>query len=143
MQVAFTPSTPAEARLVAAFMVDYADLLELNAPAPLVGDQTTGSVQAEKPKRTRRAVSAETSQPDPAPAATQPAPEPAPAETASAPESPSEITVDQLRVLFGELSQANKREQAVALVRQHGFNSIREITDDKRTAIYGQLKALL
>lgn len=141
MQVAFTPSTPAEARLVAAFMVDYADLLELNTPAPLVGDQTTGSVQAEKPKRIRKPA-AETPQPDPAPAATQTAPEPGPAAT-EPPPAATEVTVDQLRVLFGELSQANKREEAVALVRKHGFNSIRDIADEKRADIFAALKAIL
>jgi len=139
MQVAFTPTNPAEARLLAAFMVDFAELMETAQPAPLVSEQPAEAKPEDKPKRTRKPAAE-------APAATPPVEEPAQPEAAApapATASPSEISVDALRVLFGELSQANKREAAVVLVRKHGFNSIREISDDKRAVIFAELKALL
>lgn len=170
MQLAITVGSAAEARLVAAFMQDFAELIELQrdavpAPAPEFAPIAEAAAPAKKsrarkettPSATTAEVpvesgSSETAAPAaeagnvPASAATEPAvSSAAPAGTeASQPASAATepVTLDQLRVLFGELSQQGKRAPAIAVVRGFKANGLAEIPEDQRGNAYAQLKAL-
>ena len=99
--------------------------------------------------------SPETAQPadagNAAPAATEPAA--SSAEPDGATEAPPDSQVvsaagdqacslDELRVLFGTLTQAGKRTQAVAVVREYGANGLAEIPEEKRGEVFAKLKGL-
>lgn len=172
MQLAITIGSAAEARLVAAFMQDFAELIEVQRDAVPAVIVPPADVVAQ-PKKTRakkdtapagetqsagtastavESGSSETAAPategnEPAPAASEPAASTeAPAgETTASPAAssvPAPVTLDQLRVLFGELSQAGKRAQAIAVVRGLKANGLAEIAEDKRGEAYAQLRAL-
>ena len=68
----------------------------------------------------------------------EPAAESGSSETAE----PASVDHDALRVLFGELSQINKREDAVKIVRSYGYNGIKDIAVEKLGEIHGKLLAL-
>ena len=51
-------------------------------------------------------------------------------------------SLDELRVLFGTLTQAGKRTQAVAVVREYGANGLAEIPEEKRGEVFAKLKGL-
>ena len=171
MQITLAATTAAETRLVAAFLNDLADLQDLQRdtqpPAPT---QAEAKEAIPPPKKTRakkndtgnesattaESGSSETTQPAAdegkgAPAATEPAAsseEPV-GTTEVSPDSPSvsaaeerACSLDELRVLFGELSQAGKRAGAVAIVRKYGANGLAEIPEDKRAAVLAEFKAL-
>lgn len=177
MQVALTPSSAAEVRLLAAFMQDLADLMETAPPADFAPVAAfvpvpEGNAPAPAPKRTRgkketsattaetpvESGSSETAAPasdevgnDAAPAATEPVAsaeaqagstttttEAGPA--ASAATAP--VSIDTLRKLFGELTAAGKREQAISVVREYKVNGLGELKDEDRPAVFAKLKAL-
>lgn len=158
MQITLNPCSVAEYRLLAAFMQDYADLVELereqlgragvlaSQPVVVVADETPAA--EDKPKRTRakKTTTEETVQADAeaVPAETEVAVEEAPAEAEPAPaqEEAVAVTHDTLRVLFGELSQAGKRDQAIAVVRGKGYNSIKDIKEEDLSAVFADLRAL-
>lgn len=52
------------------------------------------------------------------------------------------VSLDELRVLFGTLTQAGKRTQAVAVVREYGANGLAEIPEEKRGEVFAKLKGL-
>ena len=179
MQVTLNPGSAAEVRLIAAFMNDYADLVDIqNTSAPAVSNDNVapGAEQfkpvEEKPapKRTRKTSAAtaetpaesgssETASPageagnENAPAVTESA-ESTEAqagekktESATAPASDAtepDVTHDDLRKLFGELSQQgeDKRKAAIAVVTGAGFKMIKEITKDKLAEVFAGMKAL-
>lgn len=116
----------------------------------------TGNESAATAEQAAESGSSETAQPAAdegkgAPAATEPvasSEEPA-GTTEASPDSPSvsaaeerACSLDELRVLFGELSQAGKRAGAVAIVRKYGANGLAEIPEDKRGAVYAEMKGL-
>lgn len=174
MQLAITVGSAAEARLVAAFMQDFAELIELQrdavpAPAPEFAPIAEAAAPAKKSRARKEPTpsattaealvesgSSETAAPAaeagnaPAPAATEPAvssavpagnsEDSAASPAASAATEP--VTLDQLRVLFGELSQQGKRTPAIAVVRGFKANGLAEIPEDQRGEAYAQLKAL-
>lgn len=146
MQITIHPATPAEARLLSAFMNDYADLLEVTtetqpAPAPA----------AEKPKKTRakKEEPAPVIEDAPAPVieeATAPAGETESAGTAStpaessAPETASAVVVthESLKTAFGELAQkgAEVKQAMIAAVKGLGFSSLSVVTEDRLVEVY-------
>jgi dsRNA-specific ribonuclease len=148
MQVTFTPTNPAEARLLAAFMVDFSEHLELQACVPVAP-----AVEAEAPAKKSRSkkpvatlaesTATPTESADTSCDTEEPGNESAdtaePVEESGADEP---VTTDALRALFGTLSQDGKRDAAVKVVRSYGFNSIKDITDDKIGEIHAKLKAL-
>ena len=181
MQVTLNPGSPAEVRLIAAFMQDLAELQELQAeswrthaaPIDTLGAPASAPTQAEakeaitpakktRSKKTEPAVTAEAAAESgssetaqtageagnaPAPAATEPAASTeAPAgTTASVQEdgqSAHSVTLDELRVLFGQLTEAGKRTEAITVVRGYGANGLAEIAEDKRGEVFAKLKAL-
>lgn len=170
MQVAFTPTTPAEARLLAAFIQDYADLLEQQVsqiPLPnFVVSEPAAAPALEKKSRPKKSAataeqatesgSVETAAPvategnEAAPAATEPvasSEEPAGNTTAAedspaAASAPEEVSIDALRQVFGELSQAGKRDAAVKIVRSKGVNGLAEIKPEDRADVLAQFKGL-
>ena len=173
MQVTLNPGSPAEVRLIAAFMQDLADLQELTLtpsaypeqpPAPTQAEATEAITPAKK-TRSKKTEPATTAEPAvesgssetaqtageagnaPAPAATEPAASTeAPAGT-TAPvqedgQSAHSVTLDELRVLFGQLTEAGKRTEAITVVRGYGANGLAEIAEDKRGEVFAKLKAL-
>lgn len=175
MQVTLNPGSPAEVRLIAAFMQDLAELQELQAeswrtqaeaiaPGPTQAEATEAIAPAKK-TRSKKTEPATTAEPAvesgssetaqtageagnaPAPAATEPAASTeAPAgTTASVQEdgqSAHSVTLDELRVLFGQLTEAGKRTEAITVVRGYGANGLAEIAEDKRGEVFAKLKAL-
>lgn len=181
MQVALTPSSAAEVRLLAAFMQDLADLMETNTTtippvdnahvaagcAPFVPAEAGNAPKRTRGKKETSATTAETpaasgssetvttakaeSGNDPAAAATAPAASSeaqagstnttsAAGQDASAVQGP--VDIDTLRKLFGELTAAGKREQAIAVVREYKVNGLGELKEADRPAVYAKLKAL-
>lgn len=159
MQITLTAGSPAETRLLAAFLNDLADLQELqprHAPAlttaPTQAEATEAITPPKKPRPKKNEPAAET--PPAETPATETPDEPAPgnesvttaepaagsgsAETAE----PAKIDHDVLRVLFGELAQLNKREDAVKIVRSYGYNGIKDIAVDKLVEVHAKLVAL-
>ena len=125
MQFTVVPQSTPELRLFAAFLGDLADLRELVANPPAkVSRKKPAPVVEETP---------------PAPVVEEAAPAPV-AEEAAPPESV--ITHDTLRVRFGELSQAGKRPEAVAIFKQFGFTGISTIGQDKLLEVYEALATL-
>ena len=122
MQFTVVPQSTPELRLFAAFLGDLADLRELVSNPP-------AKVSRKKPAPVVEEVVAE-----PAPVVEEAVAEPAPPE--------SVITHDTLRVRFGELSQANKRPQAVAIFKKFGFTGISTIGQDKLLEVYEALAEL-
>jgi hypothetical protein len=176
MQVALTPSSAAEVRLLAAFMQDLADLIEAQgSPAEVVAPFVPvpeGNVTAPAPKRTRgkketSATTAETpvesgSSETAAPASAEAGNASAPAATEPAASSeaqagstttdtaagqdaaaaPEKVDIDTLRKLFGELTAAGKRDDAIAVVRAYKVNGLGELKDADRPDVFAKLKAL-
>lgn len=174
MQVTLNPGSPAEVRLIAAFMQDLAELQELQAeswrthaaPIDTLGAPASAPTQAPAKKtRGKKTEPATTAEPAvesgssetaqtageagnaPALAATEPAASTeAPAgTTASVQEdgqSAHSVTLDELRVLFGQLTEAGKRTEAITVVRGYGANGLAEIAEDKRGEVLAKLKAL-
>lgn len=155
-----TIDTPFQLSRTAALLDDLAVNALKVAPQPVVlnePEQATAKPETEpaakKTRSKKETAPAVVAEPEPTP---EPAPKEVPVEpegnesaTTAEPatESGSEetaapVTIDDLRILFGELSQNGKREDAVKLVRSFGFNSIRDISPDKMGEIYGKLKAL-
>ena len=157
MQITLNAVNPAETRLVAAFLNDLADLQELQRGAPLpAGLELPAPTQAEAkeaiapPKKTRAKKPVAEAGND-APAATEAA------ESSAEPDGATEasqaspnasaaeaqvVSLDELRVLFGTLTQAGKRTQAVAVVREYGANGLAEIPEEKRGEVFAKLKGL-
>lgn len=163
MQITLNAGNPAETRLIAAFLNDLADLQELqhegfrsgiNAAAQVSEPVLAAPTQAEAteaiapPKKTRA------KKPDPAPVE-DPVPvaeeagnesattaEPAAESGSSKTAEPASVDHDTLRVLFGELAQINKREDAVKIVRSYGYNGIKDIAPENLGEIHGKLLAL-
>ena len=136
MQVAFTPVTAAEVRLLATFMQDYADLIETATPATPAPEAKT-----EAPKRERKAKTVEPEQPKTAEPEQSKAAEPEQSKAAepkqskaAEPKQPKDaksVTHDDLRARFAELDAEGKRPAAVSVVKDQGFSSIKDIPADK------------
>lgn len=191
MQVTLAPSTAAEARLLAAFINDLADLMETGLPSVISAPTLPAEIarpepeasSGKKPRSRKSATTAETpaestsgetaapaaadSAPgpettqsdsslaeagnDPAPAATElaassaeqaGATEESPASPDAADAAPQVVSLDDLRVMFGNLTQAGKRNAAVAVVRKYGANGLAEIPEDKRGDVRREWEAL-
>lgn len=130
MQFTVVPQSTPELRLFAAFLGDLADLRELVSNPPA------------KVSRKKPAAVVEEAVIEPVAVESAPAPEenaPAPVEN-TPPESV--ITHDTLRIRFGELSQAGKRPEAVAIFKQFGFTGISTIGQDKLLEVYEALATL-
>lgn len=165
MQVTITPDSPAQKRLVAALLNDMASLQaeeqelffarirEMPKCGPAVQGVEEAQAQAEveaapkksRAKKTEPAVTtAVTSSTEPEAETAAPAVANEVSTVAAATtEAAKTYSVDDLRKLFGDLAQADKRDAAVKIVRSYGFNSIAAITPDKLDEIGGQLEALL
>lgn len=190
MQVTLAPSTAAEARLLAAFINDIADLMDtglppvITAPTPSADVALPVTEATAKKSRSRKSAttaedpaastSAETAEAaaagsNPGAEKTQSDSSPAEAGNDNAPaaseqaassaepdgnskESPASpdasgantrvVSLDDLRTLFGTLTQKGKRTEAVAVVRKYGANGLAEIPEDKRGAVHSELEAL-
>ena len=166
MQVTINVTSVPEARLVAAFMQDYADLLELQHVPQAAPEQPTveeAPVKKSRAKKTDPVVttaassSSEQETVTAAPVAESAASTQEAATTtegndsattaeaateSGSSETAEPVTTDDLRKLFGELSQNGKRDEAVKIVRSYGFNAIKDISADKLDEIHGKLKAL-
>ena len=161
MQVSLTPSSAAEARLLAAFINDLADLMDLGTPAVVAAPTPPEQVAARvteavtPPAAPSRKPRAKKTDPDASESATEKKAEtgeaptldaPAPAESAEAGESPEapakEVSLDDLRVLFGSLTQEGKRPAAVEVVRSYGANGLSEIKEEQRAEVFAKLKGL-
>lgn len=171
MQVSIAPSTAAEARLLAAFINDLADLMEsgllpvITDPAPVVAPEepTAKKSRSKKSAAPEPAPSQPTSTgPEPtqsdsspveagnesAATATEPATssseatENTEASEASPSASPVEVSVDDLRVAFGELTQRGLRDKAVAIVRSFKANGLAEVKECDRAAVLAKFKEL-
>lgn len=149
MQIALTPSSAAEVRLIAAFMQDLADLIEIQAvPAEVVESAPVKEVEApvKKSKAKKPAAAAveptvETSSVSEAEPVAEPAPEPTPAPE---PEAEAEVAVthDLLRNFYGQLVQSGKRDAVVAAVKSFGVNAIKDIPLEKLDDVYAAMKAV-
>lgn len=116
----------------------------------------TGNESAATAEQAAESGSSETAQPAAdegkgAPAATEPAASSAEPDgaTEASPDSQDvsaagdqACSLDELRVLFGTLTQAGKRPQAVAVVREYGANGLAEIPEEKRGEVFAKLKGL-
>ena len=152
MQITLNPSTPAEVRLLAAFMQGLADHLE-NTPSATTDTTPVSEPETapEKPKRSRKAkeeaevpptepkTPSATSAETPAESGTK---DPAPAEERGT-EVPDGLDHDKLRVLFGELSNAGKRQEGIDAVTSLGFKSIKDIPNEKLADAWKAMKAVL
>lgn len=165
MQVTLNAATPAETRLIAAFLNDLADLQETGAPVPAI--ESSAPTQAEataaitQPKKTRAKKetpaatvtepdgSTQTQNSDAAAAenkgnesatTAEPANESGSSETAEA--ASKEYTTDDLRTLFGAIAQKGRRDKAVKVVRSYGFNGISEISADKLNEVGAELQKI-
>lgn len=152
MQIALTPTSAAEVRLVAAFMQDLADLIELQAesvpevpaepveeaPAPAKKSRKKSAPAAEEPTLAASPVS----EPDPEPTVTA-AEEPEESEAGSADAaSEVEVTHDLLRNLYGQLVQNGKRDAAVAAVKSFGVKAIKDIPVEKLHEVHIAMRAV-
>lgn len=142
MQVTLNPGNPAEVRLIAAFMQDLADLMEGTSPIqpPISNDVVvapSGAAEVTAPKRTRAKKEA------PAPAPETPEPAEAPAETPEPAETPAEtaepVTHDTLRLLYGQLVAANKRDAAAAAIKSFHVKAIKELKPEDLDAVHAEL----
>lgn len=160
MQVTLNPGSPAEVRLIAAFMQDLADLQELmytpeQPAAPIQAEATEAIAQPKKTrsKKTEPVVesgSSETAAPvegeagNAAPAASTEAPDganqkaPAAGPDASVPVA----SLDEMRILFGKLTEAGKRDAAIAVVRSYKVNGLAEIPEVLRGEVFAKMQAL-
>jgi hypothetical protein len=132
MQVTLNPGNPAEVRLIAAFMQDLADLMEGTSPIqpPISNDVVvapSGAAEVTAPKRTRAKKEA------PAPAPETPEPAETPAET------PEPVTHDTLRLLYGQLVAANKRDAAAAAIKSFHVKAIKELKPEDLDAVHAEL----
>lgn len=132
MQVTLNPGNPAEVRLIAAFMQDLADLMEGTSPIqpPISNDVVvapSGAAEVTAPKRTRAKKEA------PAPAPETPEPAETPAETAEP------VTHDTLRLLYGQLVAANKRDAAAAAIKSFHVKAIKELKPEDLDAVHAEL----
>ena len=151
MQIALTPSSAAEVRLIAAFMQDLADLIEIQAaPAEAVEvapvKETEAPVKKSKAKKPAAAAVAPTVETSSVSEA--PAPEPAVEEEDPAPdfepvpEPAVEATHDLLHNFYGQLVAAGKRDAVVAAVKSFGVNAIKDIPQEKLEEVYAAMKAV-
>lgn len=146
MQVTLNPSTPAEVRLVAAFMQDLADYMEGAAEAVIAETVAPAPLQEDKPKRSRKQPKedppAPTEQETPS-ATTAETPAESGSEAPAPADIPENLDHDALRVLFGELTNAGKRQEGIAAVTKLGFKSIKDIPDDKLADAWTAMKAVM
>ena len=146
MQITLNPSTPAEVRLLAAFMQDLADHLENTQQAPVVVAATPEPEAApEKPKRSRKTKEAEVppTEPETPSVATAEAPAESGSEDPAPVEETGDLDHDKLRTLFGELANAGKRQEGIDAVTSLGFKSIKDIPNEKLADAWKAMKAVL
>ena len=155
MQIVLNPGSPAELRLIAAFVNDLADLKELQYPD--VCNTTTVITEEVVPapaKKTRGSKSVSTA---PEVVESTKAPEVAPAdagnvsaavstaastEATGATASASPVSHDDLRKLFAGFSKSGKGEAAIAILGKLGHTSIKGIPEDKLVEAHSALIAL-
>ena len=167
MQVTITPESPAQKRLVAALLNDLASLQaeeqeiflarlrempkccsvapaeEPTAPANTA--EESPAPKKSRPKKTEPAATTavtSSTEPEAETAAPAVANEVSTVEAATT-DTAKTYAVDDLRKLFGDLAQADKRDAAVKIVRSYGFNGIAAITPDKLDEIGAKLSELL
>ena len=146
MQITLNPGTPAELRLIAAFVNDLADLAALEHP-----ESAIPATEAPVVKKTRGGKSVST-----APVAAKPE-EAAPADagnvaaaasTATSSEATgatpavSSVSHDDLRKVFASLSQQGKGEAGIAALGKLGHTSIKGIPADKLAEAHAVLVTL-
>ena len=146
MQITLNPGTPAELRLIAAFVNDLADLAALECP-----ESAIPATEAPVVKKTRGGKSVST-----APVAAKPE-EAAPADagnvaaaasTATSSEATgdtpavSSVSHDDLRKVFASLSQQGKGEAGIAALGKLGHTSIKGIPADKLAEAHAVLVTL-
>lgn len=153
MQVTLNAQGPAETRLLAAFLNDLADLQEINrVPPPVVDTPVAEDKPAPKKSRAKKEDST------PAPAAadstveTSSVSEPEPEQTSAAgaeqaaesspQETAADVTHDDLRTLFGRLTEAGKRDAAIKVIKSFGVNAIKDIPADKLAEVSAKLGEL-
>lgn len=150
MQVTLNPNTPAEVRLIAAFMQDLADHLEgtsaeVIAPAVAPAPQRDTSQDDKPAKRTRKQKEEPTTPTEPETQSANTAE--TPAESGSKDPAPADLPEnldhDALRNLFGELTNAGKRQEGINAVTQLGYKAIKDIPEDKLADAWTAMKAVM
>lgn len=144
MQITLTPATPAEKRLLSAFINDWADLQQLemedyqkrfeNMMPPQVApiaDEAEVVQSPEKPKRTR----AKKEDPVVVPEENESA-------AGSSETAQDAVTHDTLKLLYGQMVQAGKRDEVVRAVKSFGYSVIRDIPADKLEEVHAAMKAV-
>ncbi len=142
MQVTLNPGNPAEVRLIAAFMQDLADLMEGTPIQPPISNDVVvpppEAAEVTAPKRTRAKKEAPAPEPETIPAATgneSVTTAETPAESGS-PETAEPVTHDTLRLIFGQLVAANKRDAAVAAIKSFNVKAIKELAPEDLDAVH-------
>lgn len=145
MQVTLNPGNPAEVRLIAAFMQDLADLMEGTPIQPPISNDVvvapSGAAEVTAPKRTRAKKEAPAPEPETVPAATgneSATTAETPAESGS-PETAEPVTHDTLRLLYGQLVAANKRDAAAAAIKSFHVKAIKELKPEDLDAVHAEL----
>lgn len=146
MQVTLNPGNPAEVRLIAAFMQDLADLMEgTGAIQPPVSNDVvatqSGAAEVTAPKRTRAKKEAPAPEPETVPVAAgneSATTAETPAESGS-PETAEPVTHDTLRLLYGQLVAANKRDAAAAAIKSFHVKAIKELKPEDLDAVHAEL----
>lgn len=149
MQITLNPGTPAELRLIAAFVNDLADLAALECP-----ESAIPATEAPVVKKTRGSksvstapVAAESAKPEEA-APADAGNVAAAASTATSSEATgdtpavSSVSHDDLRKVFASLSQQGKGEAGIAALGKLGHTSIKGIPADKLAEAHAVLVTL-
>ena len=142
IQITFTPETPEQAAVVADAISKYLGTVAAGETVAEVKEPV-----AEAPKRTRKAAA-------PAPVSASVAGEPeVPNETAAAPSepeapaastasSPAPVTLEEVRAVLAQLSQAGKANEVKGLIAKFGAAKLTEIPADKYSDVLAAAQEL-
>ena len=139
MQITLNPGTPAELRLIAAFVNDLADLAALEYPETIIPAAPAKKTRGSKSVSTAPEVAESTKPQEAAPA--EVGNEPA-APAAASTEAATSVSHDDLRKVFASLSQQGKGEAGIAALGKLGHTSIKGIPADKLAEAHAALVAL-
>ena len=145
MQITLNPGTPAELRLIAAFVNDLADLAALEYPETIIPAAPAKKTRGSKSVSTAPEVAESTKPQEAAPAevGNEPAaPVAASTEAAGVTAPATSVSHDDLRKVFAGLSQQGKGEAGIAVLGQLGHTSIKGIPADKLAEAHAALVAL-
>lgn len=108
-----------------------------------VSNSQLAAAEPEKPKRRKKKVEEEPA-PEPAPAAVKEEPAPA-AEPEPAKEEPAPVVVTDFQDKVKEIVMAKPNgtsKKVLALLKEYGFNKVREVPEDKQEEFLRKVEAL-